>query len=230
MKSYNKIKRDSLICVFLSASILLLYHSPALGLTGNEAFEKLKERLAAIDTMKGIISIAYPTGDLYSGKFQYMPPGRIHIDLSNPPGKKIISNGKRLWVYDVSTDVCGVQELYAEDEENDKELDEEEKKKKELKIKGGLENLFNGYEAILISESDKGVIIEIRNEFRKYTEIQLTLDKSFMLSSARFTDKEGIRFVMKITDLKFGEKPIPGLFNFDVPANAQVVKNPLDIR
>ncbi len=34
-----------------------------------------------------------------------------------PPGKVIASNGKKLWAFDSTTEVCGVQGLYMEDKE-----------------------------------------------------------------------------------------------------------------
>ncbi len=210
--------------------LTLLIPVASYALTGDEVFSKLKERLTSVTTMKGIVSITFHTGEFYTGNFQYMPPGQIYINFASPQGKTIASNGRRLWVYDAETDVCGVQELYAEDEEKDKELDEEEKKKKEMMVKGGIENIFNYYQPVLISDESKGYILELRNEKRKIQTISINLDKSGLLNKAQFNEKDESYFIIQLSNVKFDEKIIPGLFDFNVPANAQVIKNPLDIR
>ncbi len=216
---------------FLILTIIFIFYSGnAHPVTGDEAFEKLKERLANITTLKGKITISYQSGEIYTGDFQYMPPGKIYIKFTDPPGKVIASNGRKLWAFDSTTEVCGVQELYMEDKEKDEELSEEEKAKKEQKIKGGLANLFYYFKPTLTYEGPIGYLIDLKQERRQYPEVSLSLDKTFMIVEAYFKNKNDNNFSVRFSNFKFGEKIFPDLFNFNVPSNAQVVKNPLDIR
>lgn len=217
---------------YLKIILILIFIIPEslFSLTDKEVFEKLKERFGNITTLKGTISISYSTGETYTGNFQYQPPGQVYIKFSNPPGKIIASNKKKLYVYDAATELCGIQELYYEDEEKDQELDEEEKKEKEEKINGGLENIFDLYKPALISEENEEYTLELINEKQKLKKISLNLDKTFFLLNAQFFENDETFYSVQLSNLKFDEKIMPGLFNFNVPANAQVVKNPLDIR
>ncbi|MCU0821348.1 MAG: outer-membrane lipoprotein carrier protein LolA [Spirochaetes bacterium] len=209
---------------------LFYFRTAGLPIDGNELFEKAKERLISVTTIKGTISITYETGQMYSGEFQYMPPGKIFIDITDPPGKKIVSNGKRLWVYDSSSDLCGVQDLFTRDAERDRYLSEEEKKANEYRMKGGLEFFFSGYDASILADEPGGYTVELKNESRFYKDVVLRLDRNCLIQSARFTDKQGVQFAIRLSNMRFNEKIFTGVFDFNVPANAQLVKNPLDVR
>ncbi|MBN2403647.1 MAG: outer membrane lipoprotein carrier protein LolA [Spirochaetes bacterium] len=190
---------------------------------------KLIERMDSAETMKGKITISFQSGESYSGVFTYMHPGKIYVKFNDPPGKIIVTNGKKLWVYDSSTDVCGVQELDTEDSESDKEDGDKQSGEIKAKLMGGISKFFRTYEAS-ISENTSQSVIELVNDNRKYSDIKFIVNLEFLLTSAVFKDKNGDGFVIKLSDVKIGEKITPGVFDFKAPANAQVVKNPLDIR
>jgi outer membrane lipoprotein-sorting protein len=210
--------------------VLLFYNTGAFSIEGSAVFEKVIERLTKVTTIKGNVAINFDNGQIYAGEFQYMPPGKIFINITDPPGKIIVSNGKRLWVYDTSSDLCGVQELYYKNDVRDKNLGEDEKKANEYRMKGGIEFFFISYEITLLSDEPGGYTVELKNQNRFYTDIIMKLDKNFLLQNARFTDKSGAQFLIKLSNLRFNEKIFMGIFDFNVPANAQLVKNPLDIR
>jgi outer membrane lipoprotein-sorting protein len=220
---YGRIK-----AILLLSFCLMIYSSSVFALTGDEAMAKLVERLAGAETVKGKVTISYQSGEIYSGNFMYMHPGKMYVKFSDPPGKLIVTNGKKLWVYDSTTDVCGVQEMETVDVSDKQDTDKQSKDIK-VKLMGGISKFFRAYET-RISENTSPPVIELFNESKKYSEIKFILNADFMLSSAVFKDKEGDGFVIKLSDVKIGEKITPGVFNFKAPANAQVVKNPLDIR
>ncbi len=206
---------------------LIICCCPVYALTGDEAMAKLIDRLAGAETIKGKIAISYQSGEAYSGIFIYMHPGKMYVKFTDPPGKLIVTNGKKLWVYDSATDVCGVQELETI-EAADKDP---EKRSKDIrpKLTGGISRFFRTYEARINVDTPLPVI-ELFNESKKYSEIKFMLNSDYMLTGAVFKDKEGDGFVIKLSDVKLGVSVPPGVFNFKAPANAQVVKNPLDIR
>lgn len=212
--------------------ILILFPSAALPITGDEALQKFKDHMAGIKTMKGQISLVYQNGEMFSGNFKYMFPGKIFIQLSEPSGKTIISNGKKLWAYDSLSGICGVQELNIDVEEDKQKNENKDKENKRFRIqdRGGPSVLLSGYQVTAVSEEKSGLSIELTNESRRYTEIKLVLNNEFMLIKAIFKNTKDEGFMIKLSEVKTGEKIVPGLFDFNVPANSQVVKNPLDIR
>jgi outer membrane lipoprotein-sorting protein len=219
--------------IFFIILFIFCVSSHAFPMTGEEAMIKLNERLAGAGTLTGKISISYQSGQNYSGIFIYMKPGKIYMKFTEPPGKVIVTNGKKLWVYDSLTDVCGVQEM--DTEEVSAEIDPEKKDVKpgteiRAKLRGGIYYLYKSYETKLISDNPSQYTVELTNESRMYSKIKVVLNSDFMLASASFNDKNGEGFVIKLSDVKSGEKITPGLFNFNVPAEAQVIKNPLDVR
>jgi outer membrane lipoprotein-sorting protein len=217
------------IRIIIISLFLLYFASSVSALTGEEAMAKLVDRLAGAETMKGKITISYQSGEIYSGIFIYAHPGKMYIKFTDPPGKLIVTNGKKLWVYDSTTDVCGVQELETEEIKPDKDDTEKQTKAIKPKLMGGISRFFKTYEARM-SENSSQPVIELSNESKKYSDIKFILNPDFMLSSAVFKDKEGDGFMIKLSDVKIGEKITPGVFNFKAPDNAQIVKNPLDIR
>lgn len=211
--------------------LMILSTAPAFSLTGDEALQKFKDQMAGIKTMRGQISLLYQNGEMYSGSFKYMFPGKIFIQFSEPSGKTIVSNGKKLWAYDAASGVCGVQELDIEVDEDDKDFKENAGSKRiRVQDRGGPSVFLSGYQVTAVSEEKTGVTIELMNGTRKYTDIKLVLNNEFMLIKAIFKNDKDEGFMIKLSDVKTGEKITPGLFDFNVPANSQIVKNPLDIR
>jgi outer membrane lipoprotein-sorting protein len=180
-------------------------------LTGDEAVEKFKARFYSAKTMKGVISMSYSSGEMYTGSFKYMTPGKFDIKLSVPSGKEIVTNGKKLWVYDKSNNICGVQDV-------DKTLS------------GGVAGFINGYMAIATPSGAADTIIKLKSPNKFYRDISITLDSSFMIKKAVFRNEKGDGFAVTFSNVTINEQIAPGVFDFSVPPNAQLVKNPLDVR
>lgn len=193
--------------------ILLLVFSlnPAYSLTGDEVLEKFRSRMHNIDKLAGVISWTTSHGASYSGNFKYLNPGKLHIKFTNPSGRTIVSNGRTLWVYSPSSNIVGVQDL-----SNDGS--------------GGIGSFTNGYMALLTDEGSNGYTLKLKHDTRHYQEIILLLDSTFFLKRALFKTKEGMLYSFTISDISTTATIMPGLFNFEVPANAQRVNNPLNIQ
>ncbi len=194
----------------LSFIALMLILTPVFAISGDEAVSKFKARMNSLTTLEGVISITYSTGALQSGSFKYMAPGKIYVKFNNPAGKTIVSNGKKLWIYDASTQICGVQELGGGGS-------------------GGIASLVNGYYAIATPRGSD-TIIKLKASNRTYSDLTLLVDSNFTLKNASFRDAAGNGFSVSLSGLRIGENMHAGLFDFDVPSNAQLVKDPLNIR
>jgi outer membrane lipoprotein-sorting protein len=193
----------SVLSVFLLSGILT-------AATGDEAVEKFKSRFYSIQTMKGIISISYSSGESMVGAFRYMAPGKFYIKFTAPAGKEISTNGKRLWIYDKGNNVCGIQEVSPT-------------------YSGGVAGYIKNYMA-LASSSGNDTMIKLKSPDQFYRDIIIMADSSFMIKKVTFRTEKGDGFAATFSNLVLNE-PIPiGAFDFNVPSNAQVVKNPLDVR
>ena len=200
----NTIKTVFLLAVFLSATELF-------SITGDEAVAKFRARMSRVGRLSGVISWNVSSGHTFSGAFKYMGPDKIYVKFSNPGGKILVSNGKRLWVYNPGSGICGVQDLaYGSSS-------------------GGIAGFTNGYKAIA-SGGPGGYTIKLKNNDKAYSEIILRTDGSFFLRKATFRDKNGGGFSFSLSNVNFSAAVMPNLFNFNVPSNAQVVKNPLNIK
>ncbi len=195
----------------VSLAFVMLAGSYVYGLTGDEAIGQFKKRMHSIGTMSGVISWSDPTGMTYSGNFRYRAPGMIYVTFNTPSGKILVSNGKKLWIHDKGSNICGVQDLAGGGS-------------------GGIASLVNGYAAIVTSQGSSGYTIRLKNREKTYTDIILMLDGSFMLKKAVLKTAEGSTTTYTLSNVRVGGNIVTGIFDYQVPTNAQVVNNPLNIR
>jgi outer membrane lipoprotein-sorting protein len=196
--------------IFALFIYIISFSTLSFAITGSEAVEKFQKRMRSIRTMEGIISISHPSGEAYTGIFKYMSPGKFYIKFSNPAGKIIVSNNKKVWIFDSTKNVCGVQDLGTN-------------------YSGGIASIINGYFA-MVNETNGSTIIKLKKSDRKYSEINILVDKSFLLKKVIFKTEKGGGFSAILSNVQIGKNFHNGQFEFDVPANAQTIKNPLDIR
>ena len=197
---------------FILILLLLFSLNPVYSLTGDEALEKFRSKMQSIEKLSGVISWTTSRGATYSGNFKYLNPGKLYIKFTNPPGRTVVSNGRTLWVYSPSSNIVGVQEL------------------SDGGASGGIASFTNGYMPFLIEDGPNGYTLKLKNDNRHYQEITLLLDRSFFLKRAVFKTSEGILYSFTFSEISTAVTIMPGLFNFEVPANAQRVNNPLNIQ
>ena len=203
-----KMKR---IFTLLACGTILVCASAASALTGDEAVGKFQARMNGVGTMSGTISWMYQSGQGYSGTFKYMAPGKILVKFTSPSGRILSSNGRRLWVFDSSSNICGVQDLARGGS-------------------GGLAGLVSGYLAILTAQGPSGYTIKLKNSERAYSDVTLVLDGGFLPRKIVLLNKAGDGMSITFSNVRTGESMAPGIFDFSVPSNAQLVKNPLDVK
>ena len=203
-------KTRTRLYVLFTAAIFCL-SAAAWALTGEEAVAKLKARFYSANTMRGSITITSSTGDNSTGIFQYMAPGRFLIQFSTPPGKTIVTNGKKLWVYDKASNACGVQDVAPS-------------------TSGGIAGYISGYLPMASSSGGSDTVIRLRSSSRGYKDITIHVDSSFMPRKILFKEDNGKGFSATLSNVIINCPMTPGIFDFDVPSGTQLVKNPLDVR
>ncbi|TAL32206.1 MAG: outer membrane lipoprotein carrier protein LolA [Spirochaetes bacterium] len=200
---------------FLKAVVLILclfVFTEGYSLNGDEALRKFQDRMYGVGTMSGQISWVYTSGTMYSGSFKYMAPGRIYVKFTTPTGRVLVTNGKKLWVYDSQSNICGVQDLGRGGS-------------------GGIASLVQGYLPLLSAQGSGGYTIKLKSNERQYNEITLVLDGNFMMKKAVMQSRGGGEGLsITLSNVRTGEGMTAGTFDFNVPSNAQLVKNPLDVK
>ena len=179
-------------------------------ITGEEAVTRLRSRMYRISTMTGTISWSHSSGMMYTGTFSYKAPGKIYVTFSRPPGKSIISNGRTLWVYNSVSKVCTIQELSGGGS-------------------GGIAGIVRGYNAIA-SPNKAGYTIKLKNNEKKFTDITILVDTSFLLRRVMLKTGNGETLIINLSDVNTGVDIRPDIFDFKVPENAQIIKNNVTIQ
>lgn len=192
----------------LAVLIMIAY---AYALTGEEAVARFQQKMRSISTLSGTISWTTSNGFTYTGTFKYKAPDKLYINLTAPGGKAIVTNGKKLWVYDKSSNVCGVQDVGEG-------------------YSGGVASIVSGYNALLASQGPGGYTIKLRSFEKAYPEIVIVTDANFLLKKLILKDKNGDSTSYTLSNVIAGENIPAGYFDFKPPTSAQAVKNPLNIQ
>ncbi|MCX8125428.1 MAG: outer-membrane lipoprotein carrier protein LolA [Spirochaetes bacterium] len=192
----------------LAVLIMIVY---AYALTGEEAVARFQQKMRSISTLSGTISWTTSNGFTYTGTFKYKAPDKLYVNLTAPGGKTIVTNGKKLWVYDKSSNICGVQDVGEG-------------------YPGGIAAIVTGYNALLAAQGPNGYTIKLRNFEKAYPEIVIITDANFLLKKLIVKDKQGDSTSYTLSNVIAGENIPAGYFDFKPPTSAQSVKNPLNIQ
>ncbi len=198
------------IKLLLTSLLLPLFIHPVFAINGEEALARFKGRMQSIEKMTGNITWT-TSGSNSAGNFKYMSPGKIYVKFSSPSNKIIVANGRKLWIYDPGSSICGIQDLAGNGS-------------------GGIASLVNDYLAIVTSQGAGGYTLKLKNSNKTYSEIILILDSSFMLKKATLRSKDGESMTFSLSNVDTSASVMKNLFDYSVPANTQVVKNPLNIK
>jgi len=190
-----------------TALFIIVQAVPNFALTADEVMEKFRGRMYSAGNLSGTISWGSDVDAPYSGSFKYMP-GKIFIKFNNPPGKVIVCNGKKLWIYNQSSNICGIQDVGGST--------------------GGIAGLLYGYNGIVTGQGGDGYTVKLSKPNATFPEAILRLDQSFFLKSVTLKNRNGNQLHFTIT--LDSRAVLNTQFEFNVPPNAQVVKNPLQIK
>ena len=188
--------------------IIIAQAAPNFALTADEVMVKFRGRMYSAGKLSGTIAWGSDTDAQYSGSFKYMP-GKIFVKFNNPPGRTIVCNGKRLWVYNQSSNVCGIQDVGGG-------------------AGGGIAGLLGGYNGIVTGQGADGYTVKLSKPNAAFPEVILRLDQSFFPKNISLKNRNGNQLNFRIT-LDSGAV-LNSQFEFNVPPNAQVIKNPLEIK
>ncbi|MBN1531699.1 MAG: outer membrane lipoprotein carrier protein LolA [Spirochaetes bacterium] len=225
-------KRSIITLSILSA---LLFAAPGLKayqfdfVTVGDVVHKVKKKFGSLTTYQADFAVvSQKTGKTkaQSGIIKYRASDNLLIEFHQPPGQRIVSNGRVMWIYIPSMNVVAEQNLKAESaglfSSN---------------TKSGLTRLFSKYHYRFASkeqpetQSDGSKFYtlylkqrETRSGFRT---LQLWISEDYFITKAKGETSTGKVIEITFSNIRTNVSLPSSLFRFDVPSRARVIKNPM---
>lgn len=220
----------SIFCLFLCSSIVFSQKKNTFDfVTVNDIVENIQTRFGKLESytanFKIIITKAGKT-TVQSGIIKSKNPNYLLVEFHSPRGQKIISNGKMMWIYIPSMNVVAEQDLK-----------EDRGTVFSSGTKSGLQRLFSKYHYKFASKdqpiTDKNgkkyyTLNLIQKESRSgYRTMDLWINEDFIIEKAVGTTSSNKKVIIEFSKIDLTKNYQKGMFKFDIPSNARVVKNPM---
>ena len=197
-------------------------------ITVRDVVNKIKKKFNGISSYQAdfkIVSDKMGKKSYQSGVIKYKSSDRLLIEFHSPMGQKIVSNGDMMWIYIPSMNVVAEQNLGS-----DSGLFSSG-------TRSGLNRLFSKYHYRFASkdqpEKNKSgekyytLILkqkETRSGFRK---IKLWVSEEYIITRAEGETSTGKVIDIAFSKIQTGVDLPNGIFKFDMPARARLIKNPM---
>lgn len=159
------------------------------------------------------------------GTISYKASNKLMINFFSPQGQKIVCNDKMMWIYIPSMNVVAEQDLKGGDAG--------------LLTSGsiGLKRLFSKYhyrfdgkeQPEIQSDGTKCYTVFLKQKESRsgYRTLKLWISEDYMIQRASGETASGKKVDITFSNIKTGLDLPNGLFKFDVPGQARVIKNPM---
>jgi outer membrane lipoprotein carrier protein len=197
--------------------------------TVSDIVKKLKLKFAEIDSYQAnfmIVSEKLGRKTQQNGTLKYKSSNKMLIEFYRPSGQRIISNGKMMWIYIPSMNVVAEQDLKSDSESIFASG-----------TKSGLRRLFSKYHYKFASKdqpesqqdgSKKYTIMLKQKESRSgFRSMKLWVSENFLITKAFGETSTGKKVEIEFSDIKTDISHPNGIFKFDIPPRARVIKNPM---
>ena len=196
-------------------------------ITVRDIVGKVKKRFSGIGSYQAnfkIVSDKMGKKIHQSGIIKYKSSDKLFVEFHSPHGQKIVSNGDMMWVYIPSMNVVAEQNLQSSSGIFSSGT------------KSGLNRLFSKYHYRFASKKQPEKIKnekyytlllkqrETRSGFRK---IKLWISEKYFIVRAKGETSTGKKIDIKFSKIQTNLDFPNGIFKFDMPARARVIKNPM---
>jgi len=200
--------------------------------TVGDIVKEVKKTFAKVETYQAEFNIASEKLGkkmLQSGTIKYRAPDKLLIDFQQPFGQKIVSNGKMMWIYIPSMNVVAEQDLKSDSGFFT------------ANTKSGLKRLFSKYHYRFASkdqpEEKKAngeeiytLILKQKESRSGYRKLKLWVSKNskdYFITKATGETSTGKTVDISFYNIRTNVDLPSGIFRFDIPASARVIKNPM---
>jgi outer membrane lipoprotein-sorting protein len=197
-------------------------------ITVSDVVDKIQEKFGSLDTYQAsfsIVSEKLEKRKSQHGVISYKNSNRLLVDYSSPQGQKIVSNGKTMWIYIPSMNVVAEQDL-----KNDEGFFS-------THSKSGLKRLFSKYhyrfngkeqpEKQADGSKQYTLLLQQKESRSGYRTLKLWVSEDYMIVRAQGETASGKKVDISFSQIKTNIDLPNGMFKFDVPGKARVIKNPM---
>ncbi|HPL17518.1 MAG TPA: outer-membrane lipoprotein carrier protein LolA [Spirochaetota bacterium] len=196
--------------------------------TVSDIVDNIKSNFGKLDSYQANFTIMSDKGgrtNQQTGTIKYKAHNKLCIEFSQPYGQKIVSNGKTMWIYIPSMNVVAEQDLNSESGIFT------------TGSRSGLNWLFSKYHYRFASKEqpetqDDGtkrytLILKQKESRSGYRKMKLWVLERYFIVRAQGETSTGKKVDIKFSELKTNVSLPNGIFKFDVPSRARVIKNPM---
>ncbi len=197
-------------------------------ITVTDIVKKVKKRFSEVESYQAdfiINSEKIGKKSQQSGVVRYKSSDKLLIEFHRPSGQRIISNGKLLWIYIPSMNVVAEQDLKSSDSLFSSGT------------KSGLRRLFSKYHYRFASKDQpepqpdgtkKYTLLLKQKESRSgFRTLKLWISEEYLIVKAYGETSTGKKLQIEFNNIKTDVSLPNGIFKFDIPPRARVIKNPM---
>ncbi len=196
--------------------------------TVTDIVNKVKKKFGEIDSYEAnfvIVSEKMGKKTQNNGDIKYKATDKLLMNFYNPPGQKIVANGKMMWIYIPALNVVAEQDL-----------------KSDTSIfssgtKMGLKRLFSKYHYKFDSKTQPEpqkdgtkmytLLLNQKESRSGFRTLKLWISEDFFITKAMGTTSSGKKVEISFSQIRTNVDLSNGLFKFSIPSMARVIKNPL---
>jgi outer membrane lipoprotein carrier protein len=197
--------------------------------TVTDVVKKVKKRFSEMESYQAdfkIMSEKSGNKSNRSGRINYKAANRMLIEFSNPPGQKIVSDGKSMWIYIPSMNVVAEQDLKSDSGSIFSSA-----------TGSGLRSLFSKYHYKFASKTQPEkqtdgslqytLFLKQKESRSGFRTIKLWISEDFIIKKASGESSTGKIIEIQFSNMKTNVALQNGLFQFDIPSQAKIIKNPM---
>ncbi len=216
-----------------AAAIMLLFTAGADAYkfdftTVSDIVKKVKNRFGEVNTYQADFQIVIERlgkKTVQSGIVKYKSADKLLVEFYAPAGQRIIANGKMMWIYIPGMNVVAEQDLHS-----DSGLFS-------AGTKSGLNRLFSKYHYRFASKEQPEkqpdgtkqytMFLKQKESRSGFRTIKLWITEDYFISRAQGETSTGKKLDINFSNIKSNIDISNGVFKFEVPARARIIKNPM---
>lgn len=197
--------------------------------TVSDVVNSVKKNYSKLESYQANFSIESSKGgekkSLQTGILRFKSSDKLLMEFLQPSRQKIVSDGKMMWIYIPSMNVVAEQDLMSDSG---------------LFTSGsesGLNRLFSKYHYRFASKDEPEtmkdgsraytLVLKQKESRGGYKTINLWISESYFIQKAEGFTSSGKKVEITLSDIKTNVDLPNGIFKFDIPATARVIKNPM---